>query len=109
MAFLQSSAIRNKSAPPLHRFLWSRGIEVRPPFFQSYWPMVPLFGIPWGLGMALFVYFGILPHSGKSTAFAMGVMAMGGLAFGLIMAAFFRYQARRHRLPRWEDLPMQNI
>ena len=105
MSALQSSTVRNKSAPPLHRFLWSRGIEVRPPFFQSYWTMVPLFGLPWGLCMALFVYIGILPHSNKSTPSAMIATAIGGLAFGLIMAALFRYQAKKHRLPHWEDLP----
>ena len=88
-------------APPAWRLLWRLGIEVPPPLFTPFLPgalaMGAFFGLFWGLAMwaVLWARQG-LPFS------VMAIAALSaGTLFGLIMAAYFRYLARKHSLPTW--------
>jgi hypothetical protein len=92
---------RSSYAPPLHRLFWKLGASVPPPHFLSFTANFVLagvsFGVFWGLAMWLT---GSL-HQGLSRLTAAALFA--GLLFGLGMAAYYRYGARKHRIPLWRD------
>jgi Family of unknown function (DUF6404) len=92
-------------APPLYRLLWRLGIEATPPHFASFWSLAlamgAFFAIAWGIVMWLFLWRG----ENMPPVAAFGVSILAGLLFGVIMAAYYRWSARRLALPRWEDYP----
>ena len=90
------------AAPPAWRLLWRLGLETPPPLFLGFWPgalvMGGFFGLSWCLLMWLLLWRSQLP------AWAMLLSAgAAGLLFGLIMAGYFRYLARKHALPAWSE------
>ena len=60
------------------------------------------FGLVWGL----FMWFAFWSRSGKSPALAVGLAIFAGSLFGLWMAAYYRYGARKHRIPLWRDFQL---
>lgn len=89
-------------APPLFRLLWALGLSVPPPFFLGFLTLTVLmggfFGILWGAFMWLFLW-------QERLKVIVGYAAVAGLAFGLSMAAYYRWKAARLRLPPWESYP----
>ena len=92
-------------APPMRRLLWRLGVNVPPPHFAGFLYNAAItggwFAIAWGLVMWLAIW----SKQGMSVHSAVGVAAVGGLLFGLAMAQYYRFGARKHRLPRWADIP----
>ena len=89
------------AAPPIWRLLWRLGIELPPPLFMGFWPaaffMGSFFGVFWGLFMWLFQW----SRQGMPFWLVLAAAAFAGVLFGLCMAAYFRYLARKHNLPSW--------
>jgi len=94
---------RSNYAPPLHRLLWKLGAKTPPPHFQGFtanfvsagvW-----FGVVWGLSM----WFTWWRSHGMSIERAFTGSIFAGVLFGLGMAAYYRYGARKHRIPLWRD------
>ena len=92
------------AAPPLYRLLWLLGIESPPPIFASFlqisFYMGTFFAFGWGLFM-WFLFWSNQEGPSPSTAFLMSLLA--GATFGLFMAAYLRYIAKKHNLPSWSD------
>lgn len=90
------------AAPPIWRLLWRLGVELPPPLFMSFWQaaffMGGFFGVSWGLVMWLVQW----SRQGMPFELVLGACASAGVLFGLCMAAYFRYLARKHELPSWE-------
>lgn len=92
---------RSTSAPPAWRLLWRLGIEVPPPLFTPFLPgalaMGAFFSVFWGLAMWALMW--------ARQGMPVGLMALtalcAGALFGLTMATYYRYLARKHRLPSW--------
>ena len=102
LGLLASTGIwRSNYAPPLYRLLWKLGAKTPPPHFLSFTANVVLagvgFGVFWGLAMWLTVW----SHHGLSRLAAAALFA--GLLFGLWMAAYYRYGARKYNIPLWRD------
>ncbi len=89
----------------LTRQLWSVGITVLPPHFASFHANVlaqgSLFAICWGTGMWFFSW------RDEDLTLLTWLLRSGitGALFGLVMATYYRWQARKHKLPTWNDLP----
>jgi hypothetical protein len=85
------------AAPPPFEWLWSAGIEVPPPLFLGFLPLLLIAAAPativWMLPLAF-----IAPP-----AVALVLAAWGGLVFGALVAGCYRYRARDLALPAWED------
>jgi len=90
-------------APPIYRILWRLGVEVPPPHFAS---------LTNGLMIALdnAIFFGLpfwmlLNCIGRSLPLWKGLaLAFGpGLAIGLAVALYYRWQSRRLGLGSWEN------
>lgn len=94
-------------APPLFRLFWKLGWNVKPPLFMSFVSMTLMmgiiFGVLWGVIMWLFP----LHALSGSLYVAVGIPAAAGLMFGVIMAAYFRWKAKKLGLPRWNNYPEQ--
>ena len=90
-------------APPLYRMLWRFGIQIPPPHFSSF-PFLfffqgSFFGIVWGLFIGLTFWTWL-----RLPLWLLAVAAVSaGVLFGLCMAAYYRWQARKHHLPLWRD------
>jgi hypothetical protein len=87
-------------APPLYRLLWRIGFEVPPPLFQGFFSvflgMGTFFGIFWGTLMCL-----LRGQAQELSPMATILQAVftGGL-FGVAMAAYYRWKARRGLVKR---------
>jgi predicted membrane protein len=88
--------------PPAWRMLWSVGIELAPPPFLSFVSMTLVagfqFGPLFGLGAWLLGNRGLREMPFNE---ALWVALFTGAAFGLMMAAYYRRLARKHRLASW--------
>lgn len=88
-------------APPIYRLLWKMGIQIPPPHFSSFLFLFlfqgTFFGIFWGLVMW------VLSWQQQNLSLHIFKSALAGLLFGLSMAGYYRYQAKKHDLPLWKD------
>jgi len=103
LRLLESSDIwRSNYAPPLLRLLWKLGARVPPPHFVGFAANFVFaglfFGVVWGLLMWAFVW----SHQTTLRMAAGGAM-LAGLLFGLCMASYYRYSARRNKIPLWKE------
>ena len=90
------------AAPPLYRLLWLLGIEVAPPIFGSFWPIALFMGAFFACGWGFFMwFFQWSKDKDLSVIAAILVALLAGTMFGLIMAAYSRYTAKKHNLPPW--------
>ena len=91
------------AAPPAWKLLWRLGVEIPPPLFLGFWRaalfMGTVFGALWGAVMWLVLW----SWRGMPITFVLVAALGAGVLFGLLMATYFRYLARKHNLPSWTD------
>ncbi len=99
---------RTSYAPALVRLLWHLGVKVPPPHFASFVGVfavaATVFGLTWGLMMWLVLW----SDQDIPVQRALVQTAFAGLIFGLLLAVYYHYGARRHGLPKWEDISGAN-
>ena len=91
------------AAPPLFRLLWRVGVSVPPPLFLPFGRLA--------LGFGAFFAVGWLPlqwliRGGQlldRLVVEVTISIVVGAAFGIILAAYYRYRARSLRLPSWAE------
>jgi hypothetical protein len=108
LAMLAATGIgRGSYEPPLYRLLWRVGLFLPPPHFASFgfnfvfnaaW-----FATLWGAIMWLLLW----SQLGGSGVVATITAVAAGVLFGLTMAAYYRYGARKHGLPLWSRLKVE--
>lgn len=87
---------RYSAAPLLFRFLWTLGVEIPPPLFLGFVPLILIFGVSFATGLLILLWLMfqvvlLLPS------------AFGGVLFGLSMAAYFSWRAKTLRLTAWKN------
>lgn len=91
-------------APPIFHLLWRLGVDVPPPHFIGAVPVTlfggAMFGALWGLMMWSLEW----AQQGLPMHLVLLSAAGAGLAFGLMMAAYYAYGRNRYRLPSWTSL-----
>lgn len=94
----------SSSYPPLFRLLSRLGLPMRPPlyhgFAMNFLFQALFFGVTWGA----ILYFWIWRGQGMPMAAVISFAALAGVLFGLFMALYARWQAKRKNLSRWENL-----
>jgi hypothetical protein len=104
LGLLASTGIwRGNYAPPLHRLLWKAGAKTPPPHFLSFAANFLWSGVWFGLVWSLLMWFIVWSREGTSPAAAGASAIFGGVFFGFWMAVYYRYGARKHRIPLWKD------
>ena len=107
IAFLRSRRVSASSAaPPLYRLLWSLGIYVPPPHFQSFLGLALILGTVFGTIMG--VVFSLTTLGDRSWEWGAIAGLFCGVFFGLSMAAYFRWSASKLKLPRWSEFVPPN-
>jgi hypothetical protein len=102
LGLLASTGIwRSQYAPPLYRLLWKLGAKIPPPHFLSFTANFVRAGILFGVLMWFILW--SQSHQGRSAYAGFAVALLGGLFFGLSMAAYYHYSARKHGIPLWRD------
>ena len=105
LAMLQAAGIRRSNyAPPIVRLFWYLGIDVPPPHFASFLGVAAAAGIFFGSAWGICMWFAAWSPQGLPVPAAVVVAAVTGLMFGLAIAAYYRYSARKHGMPRWDEL-----
>ncbi|CAN7701881.1 DUF6404 family protein [Pseudoduganella sp. LjRoot289] len=104
LELLARTLMKPSSYQPLAvRLLWHLGVNVRPPHFASFlFNTVSIGGFyaaSWGLAMWLIIWHDKLTPSQAATT-----AALAGLCFGGLMASYYAYGKRKHKLPSWNEL-----
>lgn len=101
--FPQKGIPKSSYAPPLYRLIWRLGIKSTPPIFASFTKIFLtqslIFTVLWGVLMYL-----ILWRKQNMTIESMVWNAcFAGVLFGLMVAAFLKWQAKKYNLPSWNE------
>lgn len=94
---------RSNYAPPLYRLLWSAGINMPPPHFAGFARNFLLNGVWFGCAWGALMWFGTWSENGVPILHALLLSVITGAAFGLVMAFYYRYGARKYQLPQWPE------
>jgi len=89
-------------APPIYRLLWKIGIEIPPPLFSTFTSIFLFMGIFFGTLWELLTWL-IYGRNNLPLSITMCASILAGILFGLSMAIYCRYQAKKHSLPLWKD------
>jgi len=95
---------RNSYEPPLLRLLWRLGLNVPPPHFAGFIVTTLFYGGFFALFWGVIMWFFTWSESGMSPTGAAGAALFAGVLFGLIMASYYSWGRRKHRLPGWKNL-----
>ena len=105
IAVLNRKGIPQASSEPAHIRLFRRlGLQVRPLHFETFWRTTLVsalwFGPLWAAIMWLFSW----RKDGTNPLVAALAAVICGLVYGMVMAAIFAWQKKKHALPTWESL-----
>jgi hypothetical protein len=93
------------AAPPLFRLLWAPRVEVPPPLFLGFFPLFLVMGgfvgVVWGALSWLLLWQFLLMSVMDVISAAVAV----GLLFGLWVAVYYRWKAKKMGLPTWDCYP----
>jgi len=105
LALLQKTGIwRSNYKPPILRLLWRIGFDAPPPHFASFFANFILSGVSFGTIWGFVMWFALWSPQGMPFSRAAFAAFLAGLYFGLVMAVYYRYSARKHSLPKWSDI-----
>ncbi len=99
----QAKISKYTAAPPLFRLLWRAEVEIPPPAFMGFWTLFLIMGGYWGAIMFIFFWFMFRVWWAIPTGDLLSPVVVAACAFGLIMAVYFRHEAKRMHLPNWSD------
>ena len=90
---------RYTAAPPAYRLAWRLGIRVPPPIYQSFFSFAFRAGAGFAVGFGLLMWILFWRSEQHSLMRVLLTSIIAGVVFGLSMAAVYRSQRKRFRLP----------
>ena len=103
LRLMSAKGLRHTSyAPMMHRIFWYCSVPIRPPHFASFLGNFLLMG-GWFGGFFMF----LLIWSDMPASMAILLSVSAGVLFGVAMAGYFTYSARKHELPNWSELQVE--
>ncbi len=89
--------------PPVLLLAWKLGLKQRPPHYNTFWANTLFngiwFGVMWGLAMWILLW----RSEGMPVLGALLAALFAGFLFGSMMAAYYRWSARKHGLTSWDE------
>ena len=95
---------KNSYSPPLYRIFWKCGLRVPPPQMSGFMINAILMGAFFAIGWGALMWVIVWSWQDTSLRTMVVASALAGLLFGLAMAAYARFTARRLMLPEWRRL-----
>ena len=111
LAMLAQAGIgRSNYAPPLLRLLWWLGVQAPPPHFNGFASNALMMGTSFAITfgtvvtvIAVFLTHQVAPDWQAVALYFATSALLSGPMFGLFMASYYAFGARRHNLPKWRD------
>ena len=89
---------------PVAKLLWRYKFDLAPAYVRGFWGNLTFrgtaFAVIWGMGMWFFFW----SRQGMSPSGGLATTAVGGVAYGLVMAIYYERGRRKHHLPLWRDI-----
>lgn len=96
---------RNRSAPLAFRLLWRFGVDLAPPHFNSFLVNAAVAGSHFGVFLWLIMWPIQWLRDGTPLATTLLTALLAAAFFGITMAAYYRYDARKRGVPPMDQLP----
>lgn len=90
--------------PLFHKLMRKWGRQSRPPHYNSFFSNTVLLSIYFSLAWGLILWFSVWSSQGVSILVAALSSIAAGTVFGLAMAGYYFYSAKRHSLTKWDEL-----
>ncbi len=104
LALLARTGIMKRNyLPPTYPILWRLGLEVPPPHFLSFWNLLLITGLPFGICWIGLCLGSFEAHGLDMTLAVLGFVIVVG-APGAVFASYYTAGRKRFRLPKWSEL-----
>lgn len=104
-AELQATGIKKTNyRPPFTLLLQKCGLKLPPPHYTGFWQNTLLLGSFFGMTWGTIMYFAVWQAQSMGPMEALITIICTGGIYGLAMAAYYRYGARKHHLTPWTQL-----
>ncbi|MEZ9526002.1 DUF6404 family protein [Enterovibrio norvegicus] len=101
---LEKGFLPSSISPIIYRLARRVGIKVPPPQFCAFAVNV-LFGIAWfGTIWGVIMWFMQWRSLGVSVFYAFNASLLTGVVFGLLMASWYKFSAKRKGVPSWKEV-----
>jgi len=100
----QTNIWRSNYSPPALRLQRRLGQEARPPHYASFWRTMIGYGFWFGGVWGILMWFAQWRALGYSMTAAVITAAVAGVFFGLMIAGYYAWSRRKHRLSNWDEL-----
>lgn len=103
-----AGVLESNHAPAMYRHLWRLGVRVRPPYFGGFVSNALIAGVPFALAYGAIAWLEtLLRDTGRWLSTAPATAIGAGALFGVALASYYRWTARRLGLPSWQMLREQ--
>jgi len=93
---------------PIHILFWKLGFKIRPAHYNSYLRNATFIGLWFSVVWGLLMWFFEWRSMSISIPVAVGFSVFAGALFGIILATYYKWSARKHNLSKWDDLLRDN-
>ncbi|MBL4812276.1 MAG: hypothetical protein JKX69_07970 [Rhodobacteraceae bacterium] len=90
--------------PPYTKMLRQLGLKPRPPHYVSFWEIVIVQGILFGVLWGIIIWLSVWSVQGVAAIVSIIAAFSAGALFGFCMALYYRYGRKRYGLRTWEAL-----
>lgn len=101
----RSKIWRSNATPPAIQLCWKLGFKIKPPHYNSFLANALITGIPFGIFWGCLMWFFIWENTFINLAIAIPLSLSAGASFGVTMALYYAWSAKKNRLTRWDGLP----
>lgn len=89
---------------PLNKIYRMMGLKVRPPHYATFGQVFLVHGVFFLMMWVVLWLFNPFGWPGMTLPFMIGTGLLGGLIYSAIMAAYYRWDRKRHNLTPWDEL-----
>lgn len=107
MQELKNSRIwKSNSMPPALIISWGLGIKAKPPHYNSFMNNALSMGLWFSAVWGILMWFTQWRSLDFSVSGVITFALVAGTFFGVAMAAYYKWSARKHQLSNWVDLSL---
>jgi|SRR5690606_32238884 len=105
---LKKSGIwRSNYMPPALKLMWKIGLKVRPPHYNYFLHNALSLGLWFAIAWGILMWFFQWRSMEISILVAIGFAAATGIFFGVFMASYYKWSAKKHHLSSWSELTLE--
>ncbi len=90
-------------APPIYRLLWKMNIKIPPPHFSSFIFLFIFLFIFYTIFLGIFGGLSLIWRQENLSIDYLLSLFVPGILFGLFMGGYYKYSAKKHKIPLWKN------